>query len=121
MTLKSKTFANDQQLKDCARLDSAHLTIGAKGDSVAKVQAALEYLDDLTIEQKELDSQTYGPSTAAAVLAYKQKRKIINYTYQKTADNIVGIMTITRLDEELAAAEEAPMDLRVSPVCCHRC
>lgn len=55
------------------------------------------------------------------MLAYKRKRKIINYAYQQTEDNIVGKMTIKRLDEDLAIAEEAPMDLRVSPVCCHRC
>ena len=31
-----------------------------------------------------------SPSTASAVLAYKQKRRIINFTYQTQADDIVG-------------------------------
>lgn len=65
-------------------------------------------MDRSKIEVSELRRQTYGPSTAAAVLAFKQKRKIINPAYQKTADNIVGKMTIARLDKELLAADQAP-------------
>ena len=34
-------------------------------------------------------------------MAYKQKRNIINYSYQTRADNIVGKMTIAALDEEM--------------------
>ncbi|MCY2978476.1 MAG: hypothetical protein NTU79_07405 [Planctomycetota bacterium] len=40
-------------------------------------------------------------NTAAAVLAYKTKRKIINRDYQMTADNIVGKMTMASLDREM--------------------
>jgi peptidoglycan hydrolase-like protein with peptidoglycan-binding domain len=50
-------------------------------------------------------AQIYGPSTAAAVLAFKRKRKIINTGYQTSEDDIVGKMTITALDNELAAFE----------------
>ncbi len=47
----------------------------------------------------------YGPRTAAAVLAYKTKRAIINRAYQQTPDSIVGKMTIERLDKDMLAIE----------------
>ena len=50
----------------------------------------------------------YGPSTADVVLAYKRKRNIINYSYQTTADNIVGKMTMAALDKEMLAREINP-------------
>jgi peptidoglycan hydrolase-like protein with peptidoglycan-binding domain len=60
----------------------------------------------------ELRTQTYGPSTAAAVLAYKQRRNIGNYAYETKADNIVGKMTITRMDSDMLVAEKlAPTSL----------
>jgi peptidoglycan hydrolase-like protein with peptidoglycan-binding domain len=117
MPLKSETFGGDERLEACLVKDSAHLTPGVRGEFVAKVQAALIYLDNLTIDEKELKTQTYGPSTAAAVLKFKKKRKIINYSYQTTEDNIVGKMTIKALDDELRAAESEPVDLSVSPFC----
>jgi hypothetical protein len=45
---------------------------------------------------------TYGPGTATAVLAYKTARGIINPAFQAQPDNIVGKMTIRRMDDELA-------------------
>jgi peptidoglycan hydrolase-like protein with peptidoglycan-binding domain len=120
MPLKSETFAGDERLEACLVKDSAHLTPGVRGEFVAKVQAALIYLDNLTIDEQELDTQTYGPSTAAAVLAFKKKRKIINHSYQTTEDNIVGKMTIKALDDELVQAEARPVDLSVSPYCAGR-
>lgn len=117
MPLKSNTFAGDARLEACLAQDSAHLTPGAHGEFVAKVQAALVYLDNLDINEKELKAQTYGPSTAAAVLAYKKKRRIINYSYQKAEDNIVGKMTIQSLDDELVIAENEPVDLSYSLFC----
>lgn len=117
MPLKSSTFATDERLEACLTEDSAHLTLGVRGDFVAKVQAALMFLDELKIEEQELESHTYGKSTAAAVLAFKKKRKIINTSYQQHEDDIVGKMTIKALDDELAIAENAPADLTVSPFC----
>ena len=117
MPLKSGTLVGDERLEACLVKDSAHLTPGVQGEFVAKVQAALEYLDNLRIDEQELDTQTYGPSTAAAVLAFKKKRKIINYSYQTQEDNIVGRMTIKALDDELVLAENLPVDLSVSPFC----
>jgi len=117
MPLKSDTLAKDERLEACLVDDSAHLTLGVQGDFVAKVQAVLIFLDELTIDEKELESLTYGKSTAAAVLAFKKKRKIINRSYQQHEDDIVGKMTIKALDDELAIAENAPVDLSVPLFC----
>jgi hypothetical protein len=56
----------------------------------------------------EVSSQSYGTSTATAVLNYKRVRRIINFSYQTTADNIVGKMTIASLDREMAKNEARP-------------
>lgn len=105
MTLISNFFRGDKKLEACQIDDRAHLTLGVKGDHVTKVQMALHALDRLTIAAQEQRSQTYGPSTAQAVLKFKTKRKIINPAYQQTPDNIVGKMTISRLDQEMREFE----------------
>ena len=120
MPLKSSTLSGDERLESCLVSNPAHLTVGSQGDFVAKVQAALSFLDNLEIDDAELASSTYGASTAAAVLAYKKKRKIVNTTYQQREDNIVGKMTIKSLDDELAVAENEPVDLSISPFCISR-
>jgi hypothetical protein len=117
MPLKSNVFAGDKRLEACLVEDSAHLTSGTQGDFVAKVQAALMFLDSLNIDEGELDTATYGTSTAAAVLSFKKKRKIINRAYQQTEDNIVGKMTIKALDDELVTAENTSENLVLSPIC----
>ena len=120
MPLTSSLFAGDTRLEACLVEDSAHLTLGVQGDFVGKVQAALMYLDELVIDDQELATSTYGRSTAAAVLKFKQKRKIINRSYQQTEDDIVGKMTIRALDDEMTRAENTPEDLTVSPICIGR-
>jgi hypothetical protein len=67
-----------------------------------------------------VDTLTYGPSTAAAVLKFKKKRRIINTSYQQHEDDIVGRMTIKAMDDELAIAENAPQDPSISPFCIER-
>jgi hypothetical protein len=104
--LLSNLLKGDAKLAACQTNDAAHLTIGAKGEHVAKVQFALFALDSSAIDSAEVRAQTYGASTAKAVLAYKTKRKIINIAYQKTPDNIVGKMTITRLDQDMRTFEQ---------------
>lgn len=64
-------------------------------------------IDGYRIEPHEIASGRYGPSTAAAVLAYKKKRKIINRAYQTAPDNIVGKMTIAALDEDMLRIERS--------------
>lgn len=108
MPLTSRLFSGDTRLEACLTQDSAHLTPGTRGDFVGKVQAAIELVDGTRIDENELNSQTYGQSTADAVLAYKQARDIVNRSYQQSADNIVGKMTIQRLDGEVATLENMP-------------
>jgi len=101
MGLVSRLFQGNKKLEACLVDDRAHVTLGAQGEDVAKIQFALFSLDALKIDRAELTAQTYGPSTAAAVLSYKTKRQIINRSYQTAPDSIVGKMTIASLDAEM--------------------
>jgi hypothetical protein len=103
--LVSKLFQGDERLEACLAQDSAHVTKGCKGDYVAKIQYAVLVLEGGKICGSELQQRTYGPETAKLVKAYKTRRKIINASYQRTADDIVGKMTIRALDVEFAAFE----------------
>ena len=117
MPLTSQTLSGDPRLEACLVEDSAHLTPGTRGGAVGKVQAALMFVDGSDIAEEELETQTYGTSTAAAVLAFKRQRQIINRSYQTAADNIVGKMTIKILDDEMAAAETAQPNSTRNRIC----
>jgi hypothetical protein len=108
MPLRSATFRGDTKLEACLVSHAAHITQPAVGAHVGKIHQALVLLDGATIAATELAQNQYGPSTAAAVLAYKTKRKIINFSYQQKADNIVGKMTIAALDDEMLSKESPP-------------
>jgi peptidoglycan hydrolase-like protein with peptidoglycan-binding domain len=108
MPLISYLFRDDQRLQATLVSDPAHITPGSSGAHVGKIQVALMDLDNAKIASGELKGKTYGPTTAQAVLAYKQARKIINFSYETAADNIVGKMTIAALDKEMAAKQEVP-------------
>ncbi len=105
MTLVSRFLSKDDKLQAARIRDSAHILKGASGDHVAKIQTALALLDNARIAVQEINDKSFGPSTADAVLAYKRKRRIINFTYQSQADSIVGKMTITVLDAEMMQLE----------------
>jgi peptidoglycan hydrolase-like protein with peptidoglycan-binding domain len=105
VALKSRIFKGNPAFEACLTQDSAHITPGASGDHVAKIQAVVMFLDNAVIVDGELTSKQYGPSTAAAVLNFKKKRRIINPAYQTQADNIVGKMTIQALDDELESRQ----------------
>lgn len=105
MALRSRLFHGDDRLEACAISDPAHLTPGSSGRSVGKVQRALTITDGAVIEAREMRAETYGPSTTAAVLSYKQARNIINKAYEQTVDPIVGKMTIKSLDDEMSRIE----------------
>jgi peptidoglycan hydrolase-like protein with peptidoglycan-binding domain len=107
MALQSTLFRSDPKLEAAAVSDAAHIAPGARGAHVVKIQKALIQLDRAAIQADGI----YGPATAAAVLAYKKKRAIINYRYQTQADNIVGRMTVAALDNELCAHA-----LRIDPI-----
>jgi hypothetical protein len=115
MVLRSITFKDDAALQKCLLHDSAHVVPGSVGPHVARIQSALLLLDQARINPAELYSKHYGPTTTAAVLAYKRKRKIINFSYQSQADNIVGKMTIARMDEDILAVERGPATRAVCP------
>jgi peptidoglycan hydrolase-like protein with peptidoglycan-binding domain len=106
MKLQSRLFRGDVALERCLVHDRSHVTPGAHGDHVAKIQTAVCRLDGYAIAVNEIQTRFYGRSTAAAVLAYKQKRDIVNRSYQTHADNIVGKMTIAALDREMAVLEQ---------------
>jgi hypothetical protein len=55
---------------------------GEKGPHVKLIQLALMIADNADITDGEIKSSAYGPSTKAAVLAYKTGRSIINFSYQ---------------------------------------
>ena len=103
--LFSALLRPDAKLQACLVRDASHVTKGAAGEHVGKIQTALIIIDNAQINKAELRAQTYGDSTAAAVLAYKRARKIINPKYQNQADNIVGKMTIAALDKEMLKYE----------------
>lgn len=105
MPLLSTLLRGDAKLQSCLIKDASHVTKGASGEHVGKIQTALIIVDNAQINKAELRTQTYGDSTAAAVLAYKRARKIINFSYQTQADNIVGKMTIAALDKEMLQYE----------------
>lgn len=108
MSLKSQLFKGDAKLNACSTQDAAHILQGASGNHVAKIQLALFVLDGLGIDDGEVSAKVYGPSTAKGVLAFKTKRRIVNYGYQTQPDNIVGKMTIAAMDSELVRKQGIP-------------
>lgn len=125
MALTSPEFRGDPALEAASTRNDRHITKGQSGEHVKKIQRALQKVFGATIDPGELASGRYGVSTAAAVLAYKRSRGIVNASYQTQADDIVGIQTIARLDEELAQKKgvapkppqpkSAPISLPVLP------
>lgn len=108
MPLVSNLFKDNKRLQSCLVSDPAHVTPGSTGEHVSLIQLALLDIENAAIAQGEVAAKRYGPSTAAAVLAFKKKRKIINPAYQSSADNIVGKMTIAALDKEMFERQRTP-------------
>jgi hypothetical protein len=115
MTLKSQLFSGDAKLQACLLHDASHVTPGAVGDHVAKIQAALAIVTGARVNAGEITAKTYGHSTALAVLAFKRARRIINFAYERQADDIVGKMTLAALDEELVKRRRPPGVLSLHP------
>jgi hypothetical protein len=116
MALQSRLFAGDPKLEAAAVSDPAHILPGSRGPHVGKIQIALNRLDNSKIAAPELEATLYGKSTADAVLNFKKKRAVINFSYQSSADNIVGKMTMATLDREVAAAEKFATDPIIVPL-----
>ena len=77
MPLRSRLFSGDKKLEACLVSDAAHVTPNARGPHVAKIHTALFIVNEASVASRELESQTYGSSTAAAVLTFKRERGII--------------------------------------------
>jgi hypothetical protein len=107
MALKSRLLGAEPALEAALESDPAHIARGARGRHVRKVQEALILLDQAKIDADGV----FGDATAKAVLSYKRKREIINRSYQETADDIVGRMTMASLDRELVEKEGEPQVL----------
>jgi len=117
MSLQSQLLRGDPKLEAAAVSDPAHIKLGAAGPHVHKIQTALILLDGAAISADEVQRTFYGTSTAAMVLAYKQKRNIVNRSYQTTADNIVGKMTMASLDREMLKREAIPtVPVKIKPL-----
>src|SRR5262249_47482606 len=108
MGLQSRLFRGDRRLEACLVHDASHVTPGSCVGHVPKIQASLFITDGAAIDLNEVSAGRYGASTAQAVLAFKRARKIINYSYQTQADDIVGKMTIAALDDEVRKKERPP-------------
>ncbi len=108
MPLNSRLFHGNAELEGCLVQDSAHVTPGTVGEHVQLIQRALVYLGAKNITGAEYRAGTYGATTAASVLRFKHQRGIINFAYQTQADNIVGKMTIRRLDDEMIKIQDRP-------------
>jgi hypothetical protein len=107
--LLSKQFQKNAKLQRCLVAPLEHVVPNSGGEHVGLIQEALVKLGAGVISASEISRQFYGPSTRQAVLKYKgPPRNIINKTYQSAPDNIVGQMTIDRLDDEMLALENKP-------------
>jgi hypothetical protein len=115
MGLQSRIFRGDPIFEQCLVRHDAHITPGAIGRHVSKIHTALFRLDNLNVSKDERNQRWYGPATAKAVLAYKGKRQIINRSYERDVDPIVGKMTIASLDREMFQWENNPENIRERP------
>jgi hypothetical protein len=114
MALQSIWFRGNARLEQALISDPAHVQKGDRGDHVTLIQGALLTIDKSQISQDEQLQQLYGESTANAVLEFKKKRRIINFGYQTSADNLVGRMTMLSLDTEMLAQERGRSNLLLS-------
>jgi hypothetical protein len=81
MPLRSQMLRDDRALQACLVSNSAHVVPGSHGPHVARIQSALLLLDkSFSLPADELRTKHYGPRTAAAVLEFKRKRRIINFS-----------------------------------------
>ena len=120
MDLTSKLFKGNQQLQDCANLDSAHIVadepplrrgVNAQGAHVALIHQALREVMPSPSFGLEEATETYGPKTAEVVRQFKAKQNppILNAALRQTVpDNIVGKQTIAALDAQVGRKKPAP-------------
>src|SRR5262245_11477528 len=108
-----------QPLEDAAVRDDKHILFRKPpgtpehGEYVARIHRALAAIQaklrngqGVAVPAAEVNSQTYGEFTAAAVLDYKRWRDI-RRPGQTVPDNVVGIRTMARLDDDMLLVEKA--------------
>lgn len=122
-SLESRLFTKKPNLalQNCLNNNSANITLtnNSTGEHVELIQIALTQIKEknpvLGIPEFEVNGK-YDTATANAILKYKQKRDIVNRSYQNQADNKVGKMTIRRLDDEMLLIEEKGGRGRAIPI-----
>jgi len=86
VALVSRSLRGVPALEPCSWLGSAHIALETVGPHIPGIRRALLVLDGIRVDPNEVEAMVYGPPTAAAILACKKKRKIINPGYQTQAD-----------------------------------
>lgn len=119
---QSEHFKGNDLIQACADKPMMHIQFGAQGDHVALIQSALKQIRERAFKgdpfdvppaiaaDPDINKKKFDISTRNCIQTYKNDRSIINYSYQTSADPIVGQMTIKRLDEEMAWIEGRKKD-----------
>jgi hypothetical protein len=128
MVLLSDDFKNNDKLKECARLDSAHIVadepplrrgVNDQGPHIALIHKALRKVMPNPKFGLEEPTEIYGPLTAEVVRQFKLgPPMLLNKALgQTTPDNIIGIQTIKALDTAVnkAKGKEVP-DFPIPPI-----
>jgi len=99
-----------QRLAACLASDPQHITPGQRGEHVKAIQNALTAIRKLRPKLMLPDNSdppgTFGPSTVRVVHQYKSANGIARPG--QPLDDIVGRMTITAIDNDLAGDEPEP-------------
>ena len=107
-TLRSDLFKDDPKLEACATSPAGHIApakpgqVPPRGAHVAKIHEALAILEPgATIQKPRRLAWSTALRPPTPCWPTSGGKKIINTSYQHEADNIVGQMTIAKMDEEL--------------------
>ncbi len=116
MPLTSELFRGVPELENCLVNDRDHILRGAVGEHVSRIQQALALLGDVPIAPDEVHKKEFGETTENAVFAFKTKLWIVNLSYERTPDKIVGKRTIAKLDDLLSKRKSNPTPPPTPPV-----
>jgi hypothetical protein len=100
--LQSDLLSGNKRLQNCAQSDPSHVMPNEPAsDHVRLIQEALRQVDNADIPCGETN---YGEKTIAAVVKFKTANDLFTRC-TRTIDPIVGIRTITTLDERMQQVE----------------
>jgi hypothetical protein len=104
------TSQPNEQISACASVDSGHIMLGFndRGEHISIIQGALfTLMPSSQISTLEIETMTYGQTTANAVLQYKSRpNRVILGSGQISPDNIIGKKTITQMDADMHTLEK---------------